>query len=228
MFGRTFVATAIIAVLIVAVGCSDTADPPAPQATRAETVVRIEVSASGFSPNNVELRPDVPAVLEFVRTDERTCATAVVFQESGLRHDLPLNEPVRVSVQPSPGQRFEFTCPMDMYKGWFGTAQTTEKDNMVARPDANGLVEIEVDAQGFHPARIQVSSGKSAVLRFTRTADKTCNTGLLIPGLGIEESFALNEPFDVTITPENPGEIEFSCPMNMSKGVIDVIDGSEK
>lgn len=226
MSTRTIFPIAVVIALVVLASCgranNETTDAPVPSAD----VIRIDVSDTGFAPKKVNIAADQPAVLEFVRTSDKTCATAVVFQESGLRHELPLNDPVRVTVRPTAGQRVSFTCPMNMYSGSFGVAETAEEMAVASRPNADGNVEIEVDAQGFNPKRIQVAAGETAVLRFTQVADKTCNTGVLIPDLGIEASFVLNEAVDVTISPETPGEYTFSCPMNMSTGIIEVVDGT--
>jgi plastocyanin domain-containing protein len=216
----------VIAVIPALAGCGpdESADEAQPQS--AEHVVRIEAGAAGFTPDRIELAADEPAVLEFVRTAEQTCATAVVFAESGIRHELPLNEPVRVTVRPSAGQEIAFACPMDMYRGSVGAAMKAQTDDVGVAVD--GIVAISVDQQGFHPARIQVPKGESTVLRFTRVAEKTCNTGVLIPSLGIDETFPLNKAVDVTIAPDAAGEIAFSCPMNMSTGLIEVLAGEEQ
>jgi plastocyanin domain-containing protein len=209
--------------LAITVGCGrDTANAPA-----GASVVRIEVNDSGFVPNRIELAAGEPAVLEFIRTGEASCATAVVFPDTGIRHELPLNKAVRVTVAVTDGQEIAFACPMDMYKGSVRGRAATEQGQVTAKP-VNGIVEVRVDQAGFHPDRIQLPVNTESILRFTRTAEKTCNDGVLIPDLGIDQKFPLNQPVDVTITPNTPGEIVFSCPMKMSTGVIEVAGGEPR
>lgn len=93
----------------------------------------------------------------------------------------------------------------------------------------DGVLNVRVDQQGFHPARIEIPAGEATVLRFTRMAEKTCNTGILIPEWGVEKDFPLNEPVDVVVAPEASGEFAFTCPMKMSEGVIAVTaEGGEQ
>lgn len=222
MFFRTFAATIGIAISLVLAGCGRATVDPADAAS----VVRVEVNETGFSPESVDLAPDVPSILEFVRTAENTCATAIVFSESDIRHELPLNEAVRVSVRPGAGERFAFACPMDMYKGAFSAEGSTADTGESLAPGSSDTWDIRVDQRGFHPSRIQVPAGTPTVLRFTRTAEKTCNTAVVIPSLGIERELPLNETVEVTFTPDAPGEIAFSCPMEMATGVIEVPEGA--
>lgn len=221
---------ALVGLLAAVAGCTRGAEN---DGDAAERVVRIEAGESGFSPSNIKLQPDEPVVLEFLRTSEHTCATEVVFADSGIRHDLPLNTPVRVSVRPQEGQSFSFACDMDMHEGSFGVtaagdaAQTP--DAVAALQSDDGVINVRVDQQGFHPARIEIPAGEATVLRFTRVAEKGCNTGILIPECGVEKDFPLNEPVDVVVAPDTTGEFAFTCPMQMSEGVIAVTaEGSEQ
>jgi plastocyanin domain-containing protein len=228
MFRSTLIATTTLVLLVATIGCGRATNGNEPKPESAETVIRIEVTETGFEPSNIDLVPDVSAVLEFVRTADQTCVTAVVFHESGIRHELVLNEPLRVTVHPKPGQRLTFACPMDMHQGSFGTADAEFVAPEAVVVEAGGALEIRVDAQGFHPSRIQIAAGQPSVLRFTRVSENTCNTGVLIPSLGIDQAFLLNEPVEVTISPEALDEIAFSCPMEMATGVIEVVSGDDQ
>lgn len=131
-------------------------------------------------------------------------------------------------MRPQTGRQVAFACPMDMYKGSFGTAGAESAAKEASIGEAGGVLEIRVDEQGFHPSRIRVTAGQPSVLRFTRVAENTCSTGVLIPALGIDEEFPFNVPIDVTISPGAIGEISFSCPTKMSTGVIEVVGGDER
>jgi plastocyanin domain-containing protein len=84
------------------------ASKPAP--TAASGVVRVEVNERGFFPSSVAIAQGNPVQLEFTRTNEETCATSVVFPELSITKDLPLREPVRVSVPAERERTLAFQC----------------------------------------------------------------------------------------------------------------------
>jgi plastocyanin domain-containing protein len=96
-----------------------------------------------------------------------------------------------------------------------GTAET-------AAPPAAGeaRVAVTVDGQGFHPDRIDAKVGEPVTLVLTRTTDETCGTEIVIPALSINQKIPLNQPVEVTVTPQEKGTIAFACGMDMLKGTI--------
>ena len=90
----------------------------AQQKKAAENVqtAKITINAQGFQPNNLTLKPDVPAQITFLRTVNETCATSVVIPDYKIKQDLPLNKPVVVEFTPKKGA-FGFACGMNMYQG---------------------------------------------------------------------------------------------------------------
>ena len=85
------------------------------------------------------------------------------------------------------------------------------------------VVQVTVDGQGFHPDRIPAKVGEPVTLAITRTTDETCGTEIVMPALNIDRKLPLNEPVEVTVTPQAKGEIAFACGMDMLKGTI-VVD----
>ena len=83
------------------------ADPP--------VSITVRITASGFEPNNVQVKTGVPLRLTFVRTTDDTCAKDVVLVDYGIRRELPLNTPVTVEFTPRKG--FVFQCGMKMLSG---------------------------------------------------------------------------------------------------------------
>ena len=75
----------------------------------------VRITATGFEPNNVQVKPGVPLRLTFVRTTDDTCAKDVVLVDYGIRRELPLNTPVTVEF--TPRKSFVFQCGMKMLSG---------------------------------------------------------------------------------------------------------------
>jgi plastocyanin len=79
--------------------------------------VRIAVTNKGFEPANINLKPNVPAKVTFIRQTDQTCATSVVIPEYKINRELPLNKPVVVEFTPTKTGEFTFACGMNMLKG---------------------------------------------------------------------------------------------------------------
>lgn len=106
--GRVFAKLAAVASLALLAGCAASSGPQE---------VRVKVTADGFTPANVTLRQGRPAVLVVQRVDNSTCATEAIFVETGLKYDLPLDEPVRINIPTDKPVTFHYACGMNMYKG---------------------------------------------------------------------------------------------------------------
>lgn len=104
-------------------------------------------------------------------------------------------------------------------------AETTTGEAPAPAPAAGEarVVQVTVDGQGFHPDRIAATAGEPVTLAITRTTDETCGTEIVMPALSIERKLPLNERVEITLTPQEKGEIAFACGMDMLKGTI-VVD----
>lgn len=85
-------------------------------ATAVAQEAQVKVTDSGFEPARLVLKAGAPARITFMRTSERTCATAVEFPSLKLRRDLPLKQPVIVDVALEKGE-VAFACGLNMLKG---------------------------------------------------------------------------------------------------------------
>jgi plastocyanin domain-containing protein len=81
-------------------------------------------------------------------------------------------------------------------------------------------VEIAVTKEGFVPASVTASAGQSITLVFTRTAEATCATEVVIPTLKVRKELPLNKPIVIEMPPQPSGEISFACGMNMLRGAL--------
>jgi len=123
MNSSNLIAVAILA-LIATFGCSKTAASqpddakavPVTVSASGAQIVSVVVNENGFAPNQVELKRGVKATLQFKRTTDQTCATAVAFPELGITKDLPLNQLVAIEVPTDEAKTLTFQCGMGMYK----------------------------------------------------------------------------------------------------------------
>lgn len=78
---------------------------------------KVTVTDASFDPQRLTLRAGVPARVTFIRTSDKTCATAVVFASLNIRRDLPLNQPVTIEFTPDKAGEIAFACGMNMLRG---------------------------------------------------------------------------------------------------------------
>ena len=79
---------------------------------------------------------------------------------------------------------------------------------------------ISVGEQGYDPSRVTIHAGVPTRLTFVRATDKTCGTAVVFPSLNIRRELPLNRPVEVEFTPQEAGNIEFVCGINMLRGTL--------
>jgi plastocyanin domain-containing protein len=82
------------------------------------------------------------------------------------------------------------------------------------------VVNIDVTTQGFVPARIEAKVGQPVKLLVTRKTEQTCAKEIVIKDFGIKKPLPLNQPVEVTFTPNKAGKIRYACGMDMIAGVV--------
>ncbi len=95
----------------------------------------------------------------------------------------------------------------------------------LSRPKARratdaGPIEIVVENGVYTPARIEVPAGKTATLRFLRKDPNPCAEKVLFDAFGVSAELPLGKPVTVAVTPDKPGEYEFTCQMRMYRGTL--------
>jgi plastocyanin domain-containing protein len=89
-----------------------------PQAQRvASGVIDVVVDAGVYAPARIEVAAGKPVTLRFLRKDPSPCAEKVLFDELGIAADLPIGQPVELTVTPGKAGEYAFTCQMQMYRG---------------------------------------------------------------------------------------------------------------
>ena len=137
-------------------------------------------------------------------------------------------QPVPVAqMEASPGH--SESCPMDQGGqcdmpecSGGGSSEATGATAVKAKP-GRGVQQatIQVD-HGFSPSQVTVQQGSPVKLTFLRRLEGTCATAVVFPALGIKQELPLERPAVVTFTPNKRGTFEFSCPMGMIKGQVQV------
>ena len=94
-------------------------------------------------------------------------------------------------------------------------------ESIAARTKKGGMQEVDVTVKGgYQPASILVKSGEPVRLNFTRREASTCGEEVVLPSFGKRAHLPENQTVTVEVTPEKPGEYEFTCGMNMYRGKV--------
>lgn len=97
--------------------------------------------------------------------------------------------------------------------------KTTSPNNVELTQD----VEITITSRGYSPNYIKVKKGAPVTIKLVSQDAYSCASAFIIPSLGIRRYLQPNETQTITFTPEESGQIPFSCSMGMFRGVIEVI-----
>jgi plastocyanin domain-containing protein len=85
---------------------------------------------------------------------------------------------------------------------------------------AGNSVDIIVDGGVYEPAVIKTSVGKPLILRFIRKDSSPCAEKVIFSELEISADLPVGKPYELTITPQKPGEFDFTCQMAMYRGKL--------
>lgn len=86
-------------------------------AARMPRTVELTVTKEGFSPAEVKVRKGEPIKLAITRKVERTCATEVILEGTGIKKDLPLDKTVEIDFTPDRTGKIKYACAMGMIGG---------------------------------------------------------------------------------------------------------------
>lgn len=113
---KTSVRIMAAATIALLVGAIVTASRQSIATPRIQTAT-IRITERGFEPETVRLRKAVQARITFLRTTDATCAKEIMLPDFKIKRELPLNQPVVVSVTPRKSGALTFACGMDMMRG---------------------------------------------------------------------------------------------------------------
>lgn len=99
-------------------------------------------------------------------------------------------------------------------------APTAAASAVASAVAADGSIRVEVDAAGYHPAKVKAPAGKPAKLVFRRTSEEGCGEKLVFPALGITKDLPLGVDVAVELTMPATGSLAFTCGMDMYRGSV--------
>lgn len=86
-------------------------------AARAPRTVELTVTKDGFVPAEIKVRKGEPVKLVITRKVQRTCATEVVLDGTGIKKELPLDQAVEIEFTPEKAGKIRYACAMNMVGG---------------------------------------------------------------------------------------------------------------
>lgn len=94
---------------------------------------------------------------------------------------------------------------------------------------AGGVQEVSVTVDGgYEPSQIVVQAGQPVRLNFDRKDPSSCLEEVRFPDFRIAQDLPLNQVTPIEFTPNKPGRYEFTCGMNMFRGVVEVQSGGQE
>ena len=91
-----------------------------------------------------------------------------------------------------------------------------------------GIQEVTVTVDGgYEPSQIAVQAGQPVRLNFYRKDASSCLEEVRFPDFHIAQELPLNQTTAIEFTPDKPGKYEFTCGMNMFRGVVEVQSGEQ-
>ncbi|WP_437876990.1 cupredoxin domain-containing protein [Sorangium sp. So ce513] len=88
-------------------------------------------------------------------------------------------------------------------------------------PSPQGVREIEIVVDGgYTPSRVVVTEGARVRLKVIRRDRSPCTREIVFASLGIRRELPTGVPVVIELPTLSPGEIEFTCGMNMLRGAI--------
>jgi plastocyanin domain-containing protein len=94
-----------------------------------------------------------------------------------------------------------------------------------ARASTQGNIQeitITVDG-GYEPSQIVVRANQKVRLNFDRQDANSCLAEIRFPDFEIAQALPFKQVTTIEFTPQKPGRYEFTCSMNMFRGIIEVL-----
>lgn len=83
----------------------------------ANNSIQVIVDEGVYKPSVLKARSGQAISLEFIRKDKSPCAQVVVFNTLEISQELPVNKPIKISIDALKPGTYLFSCQMGMYQG---------------------------------------------------------------------------------------------------------------
>ncbi|HEU4521279.1 MAG TPA: cupredoxin domain-containing protein [Thermoanaerobaculia bacterium] len=92
----------------------------------------------------------------------------------------------------------------------------------VSAQESEGVqtADLKISGGEYQPASLTVRAGVPLRLNVTRDEKPGCGDVLTIPSQNISRPIPVNQVTQIEFTPQEAGELEFTCGMNMMRGKI--------
>lgn len=104
------------------------------------------------------------------------------------------------------------------------SACTSAEKAAPERANADKPTRITISKRGYEPKEIAVRKGQPVKLEFFREDGDNCGEELVFPKLNVKKNLPVGAIETVEFTPEETGEIGFTCGMDMLRGKVIVSD----
>ena len=94
------------------------------------------------------------------------------------------------------------------------------KSRRVAAQEGVQEITVTVDG-GYEPSQIIVQAGQPVRLKFYRKDPSSCLEEIRLPDFRIVRNLPVNQTTAIEFTPNKPGKYEFTCGMNMFRGLVE-------
>jgi plastocyanin domain-containing protein len=81
-------------------------------------------------------------------------------------------------------------------------------------------IDVTVTKEGYKPDKIDVAANEEVTLVFTRTEETECGSEVAIPSMNVKKALPLNQAVAIAFKADKPGEVGFTCGMDMYKGTL--------
>lgn len=78
---------------------------------------QINVTATGYNPNKITLKANIPAQIKFITQNVHSCSRAIVFPTLKISRTLPVTGETLINLPALPKGTIPFSCSMGMYQG---------------------------------------------------------------------------------------------------------------
>ena len=96
-----------------------------------------------------------------------------------------------------------------------------EREKVAAETDETGVQEIKVTVKGgYSPDVIVVKKGVPVRLNFYRDETSSCSEQVIFGDFGIAKDLPAFKTTPIEFTPDQAGEFNFVCGMNMLRGKL--------